>query len=469
MRLSWKIFFSTLLIIVITFAVGGYVLISSLFHSALDRERSSATDEITMLRFYLETADDAIPSGNDNLLLELTKSTAQQMNHDKKKIRLYDHQRRLIYESDKVDYALSLFSNITEDTVVQTVITDDERYMIQSLSMIGEGQYLESFRDITSVFLDRQSQFVIYQRLMILMILLNCILIYIVSKWITHPLIALSKATRKIATGDYSSRAGVKSKDEIGLLAEAFNAMADVVEHKIFDLQEINARQQDFIGSFAHEIKTPLTSIIGYADMLRSSKMTDEEQFLAANYIWSEGHRLESLSFKLLELIVLQKRDFPMRKVLIDQLIDDSLALMAPITAKITMSVILENAMILGEGDLLKTLIINLMDNARKSGADAITVTGKRAGTAYKITISDNGKGIPKEEIKRITEAFYMVDKSRYKTDGGAGLGLAICREIVKLHKGQMHFTSEVGAGTTVCVTLGIDDGKENVKWDGAL
>lgn len=109
------------------------------------------------------------------------------------------------------------------------------------------------------------------------------------------------------------------------------------------------------------------------------------------------------------------------------------------------------------EPDLLKSLILNLIDNALKSmeQGGVLSIEDKVTQEGAKIYISDNGCGMPKEEISKITEAFYRVDKSRSRKQGGVGLGLALCKEIVRIHKGDMEFISQPGKGTTVIITIG--------------
>ena len=115
-----------------------------------------------------------------------------------------------------------------------------------------------------------------------------------------------------------------------------------------------------------------------------------------------------------------------------------------------------EDGVFVGDRDLVKTVLINLADNARKAidGGGTIVIIGKPEKEGYAFYVRDTGKGIPREEIRRITEAFYMVDKSRSREKGGAGLGLSICQEIVLLHKGRMEFSSVPGEGTMVRVTI---------------
>lgn len=464
MRFSWKVFLSTLIIMVLTFSVGGYVLISSLFHAALDREIDAARDENRMLRFSFETAAATIPGSGSSLPAEAIRGIVQSIESTNSglAIRVSDQDYVPLYESGRWDDTSALLNRTAADTWGYIVTEQGGRYFMHTACMAAAGDeavYLESARDITSLFEERAAQYGMYQKLMGILVVLNGVLIYLVSMWIARPIQRLSRATRKIAAGNYGDRVAIRSRDEIGTLAADFNSMAASLEKKIYDLEDAARRQEDFMGSFAHELKTPLTSIIGYADLLRSKKTTEEVNLIAANYIFQEGKRLESLSLKLLDLIVAKKQDFEMREIDATQLLSDIKGMMLPVLNRehIALEMDVEPGPVRVEPDLFKTLVLNLLDNARKAirGGGMIRVIGRRTAGGYGIAVRDTGKGIPPEELGRITEAFYMVDKSRARAEGGAGLGLAICDEIVRLHGGKMGFESEPGVGTTVRVWIG--------------
>ncbi len=234
--------------------------------------------------------------------------------------------------------------------------------------------------------------------------------------------------------------------------------MADNLEQQFQELEDAARRQEDFIGSFAHELKTPLTSMIGYADMLRTHQVTQEEQFQAANYIFKEGKRLEALSFKLMDLMVVKNQELELRPVKIRWMAEDIRGMLQPSLKKagIVLKVVMEDEQLLLEPDLMKTVLLNLLDNGRKAidGEGTLYLLGRKEEEGFALYVRDTGKGIPKEELSRITEAFYMVDKSRSRQQGGAGLGLAICAEIVKRHEGTMKFKSIPGKGTMVRIFI---------------
>ena len=281
-----------------------------------------------------------------------------------------------------------------------------------------------------------RSQYHIYRQWLTGLLIVQSILCYLMASWLLRPLRRLSRAAKRMAGGNLSARARMESRDEIGDLAADFNHMADNLEQQFQELEDAARRQEDFIGSFAHELKTPLTSMIGYADMLRSTEVTREEQFEAANYIFKEGKRLESLSFKLLDLMVVKNQELELKPVKIRWLAEDIKGMLKPSLKKagIVLKVIVEDALLMLEPDLMKTVLLNLLDNGRKAmdGEGILYLLGRKEEDGYAVYVRDTGKGMPEEELSRITEAFYMVDKSRSRQQGGAGLGLAICLEIVK-------------------------------------
>jgi len=261
-----------------------------------------------------------------------------------------------------------------------------------------------------------------------------------------------------MASGELDVRVRVDSSDELGALSEDFNAMAGRLEEQVQALKDAARRQEDFVGSFAHEIKTPLTSIIGYADLLRSRPLTADQVRESAGYIFGEGRRLEAMSRKLMDMIVLERQDFPLRLVPMDVFLRQTAGALLPALAQqgIQLEVRAEAAKVPLEPDLMETVLLNLLDNARKAMEHGGVIRLEGAGEAggYVIRVVDTGKGIPPEDLGRVTEAFYMVDKSRARAQGGAGLGLALCRRIVDLHGGRMELQSEVGAGTAISIHL---------------
>jgi len=266
----------------------------------------------------------------------------------------------------------------------------------------------------------------------------------------------MNKTANRIAQGHYNKRLPVSSGDEIGELSNSFNSMADAIESKIHELVTSAQQKEDFVANFAHELKTPLTSVIGYADMLYQKTPTPEQVKEAAWYILNEGLRLESLSLKLMDLIVLNRRNFTLQEMRSDELFFDITGGLKPLLEEKKVNLVLDvcPADIMVEYDLFTTLLLNLIDNAIKAGCNRIEVSGKQKDNIYSISITDNGRGMSASEITRITEAFYTVDKSRSRKQHGAGLGLALAARIAEVHGTSLVFNSSEGVGTTVSIDL---------------
>ncbi len=262
----------------------------------------------------------------------------------------------------------------------------------------------------------------------------------------------LLRAMNAVASGNYD----VKIKG--GETAKSFNNMATNVNQNVIAANEAAQSQRDFVANFSHELKTPLTAIIGYADLLRSAELDQEDAFTAASYIFSEGKRLESLSLKLMDMIVLDKQEFELKPLPAGKLLQHIAITVRPMlsNALLDLEFHAAAARIEGERDLIITLVMNLLDNARKASEEGnkIILRGTVEGDRYRISIKDNGRGIPKEELNRITEAFYMVDKSRARAQHGAGLGLALSQRIAELHGSSLEFISQPGEGTEVSFTV---------------
>ena len=293
---------------------------------------------------------------------------------------------------------------------------------------------------------------------MLFLILAVGLLALAVSAWLSQPLKRLSEATKKVAAGELSERVQVTGDDEIGQLSADFNIMAEQMERQVRELTDAARRQEDFLHSFAHETKTPLTSIIGYAELLRSRPGQPELVREGAAYIYQEGRRLESLSRKLMDMVVLDREGIALRAVEMPAFLERMAGTLRPALEQrgIRLEFAAEPGTVNIDPDLMESVCLNLLDNARKAVTEqgVIQLKGISEDPGYCIQVTDNGRGIPAEDLGRLTEAFYMVDKSRSRAEGGAGLGLSVCQRIVALHGGAMEFESTPGQGTSVRVHL---------------
>ena len=326
------------------------------------------------------------------------------------------------------------------------------------LGATADGTTVQLAFDVTEAYTVRQTQQRAYHTTFVILIAIGAAVAWLTSYLLTRPLGTLSRASRELARGNLSYRAPVRSRDEVGQLASDFNRMAGQLEQNVNRIQESMALQERFMADFSHEMKTPMTSIIGYADLLRSQVLTPDEQMAAANYIFSEGKRLEALGLKLLDMLSLDRSKLQLVPASPADLVAGLLEHLKRVYAQkgIALQYRTAEGMCFLEPDLFKTLLVNLMDNARKAldNGGYIYVWQEMLPDGCRVRVLDNGRGIPPEALTHLTEAFYRVDKSRSRAQGGAGLGLSLCNEIVQLHGGTMQFESRVGNGTVVTVEL---------------
>jgi signal transduction histidine kinase len=469
MRFSLKIFLCIVVAVALSFASGGYLLISSNFTAAKDREISLARDEHLSLQYIFESALLTQELQGQKMSNDVVRTAAQgivsnllQNGQGGRNIFIYDNQGLEIYPvtGKKAPYIQALTSAHTGQVVYDIERTSQTYTLVVTgvFTYNAKKMYLSYSQDITEVFAQRDAQehtFMLYQGVNILV---SAALAFLISWLLTRPVRKLTQTSRRIAAGDYGRRADIRSSDEIGELAQSFNSMAASVEEKISALEQSAHTKDDFIANFTHELKTPMTSIIGYADMLRSRQLDPETVFQAANYIYSEANRLEALSLKMLKLVTLDQQGFTFIPINGAELLKYVVRAAMPSfqQAGITIKASAQEGYILVEPDLMKTLLLNIVENARKASDTGSTVEllGSRNDEQYIFTVTDHGRGIPSEELGKITEAFYMVDKSRSKAQNGVGLGLSIASRIATLHTITLQFRSKVAIGTSVSISL---------------
>ncbi|MFT3952681.1 MAG: HAMP domain-containing sensor histidine kinase [Oscillospiraceae bacterium] len=281
------------------------------------------------------------------------------------------------------------------------------------------------------------------------------VLLLTISVALTRPLRRMNAATRAIARGEYHRRVRETGSAEFTALAQNMNAMAQAVEETVLALEKTAEDRKIFIANFAHEMKTPLTSIMGFADILRVKKKVSEKELREyAGIIVDETKRLRSLSSKLMELIAVGNTAVKLVPMNLRALLVDIGNALTPIltAGELTLVCQSQDCDILTDAELFKSLIFNLVDNAIKASPPGgeIRITCEAVGARVLVTVADNGIGMKQEDVKRADEPFYMADKSRTRKAGGAGLGLALCKEIAKLHGGTLEIESTPDKGTRV-------------------
>ena len=269
---------------------------------------------------------------------------------------------------------------------------------------------------------------------------------------------ALEQTVRKIAAGKYDTRAKV-SHGEMKSISIAVNDMAEAVENSMGKLSDIAESRKIFVDSMAHEMKTPLTSILCMGDLLKLKKdVSEKDRRDYAGVIVEEAKRMKELSFKLLSIASTDNASLTPELSSTAEIMDEISSALTPVCQKADVKLFCEgvDGIINVDRELIKSLFANLIDNALKASSPGKIIGIRYApeGQMMKIIVADQGIGMKKEDIKRATEPFYMADKARSRKAGGAGLGLSLCASIAKKHNATIDIKSELGKGTIVIVAI---------------
>lgn len=285
---------------------------------------------------------------------------------------------------------------------------------------------------------------------------LSLLLAFAIARWVADPLQKVVRAAQRYPAEEMKSISPA-GPHEVQDLTRAFISMIARVDSS-------QRSQREFVANVSHELKTPLTSIQGFAQaILDDTANTPEARKQAAQIIYNEAGRMHRLALDLLDLAKLEAGTADLKmsavdmKVLLDTIAEKFLPQAKRAAIELTLDAPANLPTLTGDGDRLAQVFTNLVDNALKftPAGGQVTLSAVSAGEAMEISITDSGTGVPKEALPRLFDRFYQVDPSRAGGEGhGAGLGLAIVREIVEAHNGKISVRSEVGHGTTFVIHL---------------
>ncbi|WP_071396571.1 HAMP domain-containing sensor histidine kinase [Bacillus tuaregi] len=280
-------------------------------------------------------------------------------------------------------------------------------------------------------------------------VIFTIIIICFLSRGITRPLIKMKEATSQISKGNFSVPLPHTSEDELGDLAKSIKLLAT-------DLNYLKKERSQFLASISHELRTPLTYIKGYADIVKKRNLSKEEQGKYLSIIVEESDRLAKLIKELFELAKIDQNTFIIEKELIN--LNEFFTKMdqkfSPIFHENEMKFTINcqpNLLLKADSLRLEQIFMNLLDNAMKysNRGSTVSLTAWKQKKEIYISIKDNGRGIPEEDLPYIFHRFYRVDKSRTRSLGGTGLGLAIIKELILAHGGDIQVRSKENVGTT--------------------
>ena len=464
MKFWHRIFLGTLVIFVIAFNAGALYLTSYSYNFNRQTETESGIREQgVILASISDRIADAetfflIAPGDRVRLLAIMRPLADFYRQQGVFLALYNDGREIYSEIPDVDSSILDLPDEQNKNLMEAPINGD-RYLLIA-SYVTDYPHLTFIyaRDISRIDDFRANAGMVIITLNAAVLVFLGLSIFLLLKRLTKPISELQSITTEIAGGAYEKRASTGRGDEIGALGDSFNRMADSVEENMARLTRAAEERQQFVDDLTHEMRTPLTSILGYAEYLQNAKSTEEERIIAAGHLRDTASRLQSLSEKLMDLVLLRGESMEMKPVDIPALfraLHDSTASLLH-QSKVRLETETGIEAVCGDETLLLSMLVNLTENAARASEEGgiVKVTAYNDGITAVIEVRDSGCGMESGEIGKVSAAFYRVDKSRSRKFGGAGLGLSIVSRITALHGAKLEIDSEPGIGTTVRIVF---------------
>ncbi len=461
MKIATKIFISAAFILAIAFNIGSSMFIKDNFDHSIKMYTEISINEYYTQKYIFKTqVNSDILQGvsiNERYLENLAFDMIDKgLWHDKyNQIKLSDVE---VFTTDtKISRDLIIRK---PDDIVSSVIENDNKNILIISSLIITDFDIITFTqgvDITHVFMERNRQLSSMFFISIFIISISSLLLFIISKFLTSNIKKLTKATNEMTNGCYDNEIIIKGNDEITILFNDFNTMIKSIKDNIQQLDNNIKNREDFVTNFSHELKTPMTAIIGYSELLLRNNWADEKVTEAATYIFSEGKRLELLSKKMLDLMQLDNENIIMTPnnliSIITKSVDSTSVLIKDNICNINVECD-ELIVVQCHNQMIIALLINLIENGLKACdyCKDIDIKVKDEDNHIKISVIDKGHGIDDEHITLITQPFYMVDRSR--KGNSTGIGLTFASKIAQLHNTDLNFESKIDHGTCVSFRL---------------
>ena len=446
MKLSAKIFLGICLPSLFAIVFTSFIFIEKNHKALLDSETQHYVQELNSIENgindYLETDID---------FKDLFETYSKY--YEKKGLEM------MYYDNDTLLYSTARNFKLDNKQLLQTsadnysslVCKQNGTNYILTASRLKTNGVLICVHNIDSVFKIKQ------QLINICIISITCLTIiiliiaFIISRSITKPITIMRKEMNTLSKGDYNIEIQ-EFKGELGILAKAFNNMSTEIRKRNDEQIELLNSKQLFIDNLAHEMNTPLTSILGYAELMEKANLPEDKQVKYLKYIQEETKRILDMYKKLLLLSYKQNADFETNKVDIPKALEEIRKILAGRLEEKNITLVVDNSIdyIYGDETLIIMSICNLVKNSIlvSDNGSQIIIKANAEGQFKYINVIDSGPGISEENIKKITEPFYRVDKARSRQNGGAGLGLSICKSIMDMHGGALMIKSVLGEGS---------------------
>lgn len=447
MRFWQKTYIFTLVIFLICLNIGILSLTLYTYQKNIEAAETAVAAEQYYIAMSFERDYDALMESYENASPSLLMQSYGAHYGEKGLFIAFRKGAEELYSNFKSPYS------VDKGTLIHTDFEEKRHILISA--MVCDGEYeLIIAKNVESLDSEFRSLMTTYSVTAGSVSLVLAVVLYFVLKKLSGPLETLRKTTEKIETGDFSARVEERGNDEFTLVAKSFNLMLDTINEQMETLEQEADRKQMLVDNMAHELRTPLTSIHGYAEYLEKANTTEERRLIAAKYIMSESERLQKISEILLDDAFIRENEIEMSDIDLGAVLTDAAEKLQMRAENAGVEITCDTAPVTVKGNetLLSMLFYNLTENAIKACSAGGKV--KISCSECQAVIEDNGKGMTEEQLLHITEPFYRTDKSRSRAEGGAGLGLALCKQIVLTHKAEMNFESKIGQGTKIIVTF---------------
>lgn len=453
MRFWQKTYIFTLLLFLVCLNVGILSLTVYTYKKNVETTETAVAAEQYYIAMCFERDYEEMMEANNNSSPSLLMQSFGNYYSSKGIYLAFKENDNAIYSNFSDEY------DIEKNTLIHTDF-DGKRHILISADICNGKYELIFAKNVENLDTEFKSLMLTYALTALGVSLLLAICLYFILKKLSGPLEELRKTTEVIESGDFLVTVEEKGNDEFTLLAKSFNAMLTKINEQMTALEhEAEAKileaekKQMLVDNMAHELRTPLTSIHGYAEYIEKANTTEERRILAAKYIMSESERLQKISEILLDGAFIRENVIEMNDIALCEIVRDVAKKLQMKAEKAQVDIscdIMSTTAVKGNETLLSMLFYNLTENAVKAcgagGRVKISCLDKQ------VVVEDNGKGMTEEQLLHITEPFYRTDKSRSRAEGGAGLGLALCKQIVHTHGAKMSFESELRKGTKIYV-----------------
>lgn len=417
MKFRYKVLITNLILLSVSLGLVGYLMIHKNFELAKETQISNAVIQNNLVQSSVEYEVLQALNREESVkgaLPDIGAQVSSGMRAENVTFFIYYGDKLVYNETEENANLKKVWEAQQEDgNKNYAIFEEDGHYYIYvtAASKVGdENLCMISRSDVSDAYALRDQKIRYFRLILFICLMIESLLIYVISRYLTRPLEQLNRVAEEITDGSYETRITVKSQDEVGLLA--------------------------------------------------------------LSYIFSEGRRLERMSGKLFDLIYLREHEMEKEAVQAENVSSEVLKVVTPSFAAkgLVLKENIEPAVLYGNKELLVTALVNLLDNARKASKEhgVIEFSGKRIKEEenpfyYELSVKDYGIGMTKEETERICDEFYMADKSRARQEGGAGIGMSLVALILEHHQAELIVESEPKKGTKMRICFR-KEGQENEK-----